>query len=406
MKNFRNNSIFYLVCALFIFLPLSSWLVSLLGTSSISLVRDVLILGIFLLAIPSLFKKVDKSYFIIAGLFLLYGVLSFFWREASVMQWLKGFRFTFLPIILFLSLVSTDFGDKQKKIIYRIVLGGGIVISLMAVLEFFRIDIPLLSSLSGGEGALESINYVGNSTLLRLQSIVAGPNALGLYMLALSAYALGSFKKISRFWPLFLILFSTILILSFSRSAIIGLLIVFFCAFILWLSKKIGPAKTTLIALIMALAISCEGYQVLNSKDAKVQNSLTHGDSSSLRFEQYKRVWDSRFEIGLLGRGSGSAGPASQFRLDNGEKRWTENIYLDVFEELGLIGLVIYLFLFLVLFRNALKITDGDEKNTALLIITSFAVSGIFINYYTGQVGIFLMWLALALILSPPKKLN
>jgi O-antigen ligase len=400
MKNTTNKIVFYLACALFAFLPFSSWLVSLSGNSSVSLIRDLLIILIFTFCLINGLKLRFKSPVVLALLFLVWGIASIFWREASFLQWAKGLRFTFLPIILFLALSNISFSEAQKKVLYKIIFIGGILISLLALLQLLRINIPLQGNYSG-EGALESIHYVGNSTLLRLQSVLAGPNALGLYMLSICAYTLGVFKKINYKTSYLLIIFASILVLSFSRSAIIGLAVGMICALFLFLSNRYGRYKSVVITGFLTLLILVAGIFAINIKSKQVKNFITHGDSSSLRFDQYKRIWNSRFEIGLVGRGSGTAGPASQYRLDGGENHWTENIYLDIYEELGLVGFLLYLLLLASLVISVRSISDKDERNTYIILIASYAVAGIFINYYTGQVGIFLLWLILALSYQP-----
>jgi hypothetical protein len=397
MKFNSKTIIFYLICILITFLPLSSWLISLTGMASLTLVRDVLILIMAFLTVFTIdLKKGNKTICWLVFAFIAWGVLSFFWREASAMQWLKGFRFTFLPIIFFLSLLHYEFNDIQKKVIFRLILAGAIVILAFAALSLCGINIPLTTSLSG-QGALESVHYVGNSTIPRLQSILAGPNALGLYLLAILGLVAANLKEKKSIrvllWPVVLILF-----LTFSRSAFIGALVVALLTIFLALKDKIGALKSALAVIGISIVIALAGF--IAYKSPSLQNYFTHDNSSSLRYEQYQRIWETKSEIGLLGRGSGTAGPSSQSRLDGGVNHWTENIYLDIFEELGFIGLSLYLVLIGALIYSTYK--RGNKS--AFLILTAFAVTGIFINYYTGQVGIFLMWLTAVLALNDKGK--
>lgn len=404
MKINTQKVAFYLVCALFVFLPFSSWLVSLTGSSPVSLSRDFLIVLIFALSFFSLgqYKRSALDYSIL--FFLCWGALSFFWREAGALQWLKGFRFTFLPLIMFLGLRSITFSEKQKNTIYKIIFAGAAAISILAILQLLKINIPLTSSMSGGDGALESVHHVGNSQLIRLQSVLAGPNALGLYLLAIVAYCFGAFKKINQKFSYWWLAFAIILILSFSRSAIIGLIVSSIVALALWLKARWGFLKSSLATFLLILIFGIGSFILIKSDNPAIQNFLTHGDSSSLRVEQYQRIWQTKEEIGLLGHGSGTAGPSSQFRLDGGENHWTENIYLDIFEELGLVGLALYLLTIISAIYLSGKIKDDKSRQTLFVITIAFAVTGLFINYYTGQVGIFLFWLAAGLALNKEKS--
>ena len=387
---------FYSLNLLFLFLPFSSWLVSMTGKSSLSLIRDGLVLIIFLTVLFARSIKFNKIT-IISILFIIYGLLTYFWREASPLQWLRGFRFTFIPIILFLSVSSLEFKEKEKKVLLWSILIGGAIITIISVSEFLGIKIPLTTQLSGANG-LESTQYLQGLNIRRLQSLLAGPNALGLYMLALAAYALGLFKKISTKLIWLVPILSLILILTFSRSSLVGLIILLIVSTVVWLYKKIGAAKTITLALLFAVILLISSLALYKSD--KYKSYVTHGTSSSLRYEQIIRVWNQKNEIGLLGRGSGTAGPSSQNRLDGGPNHWSEDIYLEIFEELGFIGLILYLAIIISLLLKGWKNYNTPEGQTAFLITLSFAVSGLFLNNYTGQVGIYLLWLANGLMLQ------
>ena len=394
-KTFQKIA-FYSLLSLFAFLPFSSWLVSMTGKPSLSLIRDGLVLIIFLSALFGKTIKFNKI-IIIVSLFIVFGLLTYFWREASPIQWLRGFRFTFVPIILFLSVSSLKFNEKEKKVLIWTVLIGGIIITIVSIAELLGFKIPLTTRLSGANG-LESTQYLQGLNIRRLQSLLAGPNALGLYILALTAYGLGLFKKISPKLIWSIPILGLILFLTFSRSSLAGFVAVIIVSAVIWSHKKIGVAKTITIALLFAVTLLISSLALYKSD--KYKSYITHGTSSSLRYEQIIRVWNQKNEIGLLGRSSGTAGPSSQNRLDGGPNHWSENIYLEIFEELGLIGLILYLAIIILLLSNSWKKYSTDEAKTAFLITLGFAVSGLFLNNYTGQVGIYLFWLANGLLLQ------
>ena len=141
----------------------------------------------------------------------------------------------------------------------------------------------------------------------------------------------------------------------------------------------------TLLILLVAIFII--------GSNPNTRDIITHDSSTNLRFEQYNRIWNQRLEIGLLGRGVGAAGPSSQNRLDININRWTENTYLDIFEELGFIGFLLYNTSILWLLYLSYCSSNTPEEKTALLMSISFLFTGMFINYYTGQIAIFLFWL-------------
>ena len=412
--NIHSKLAFWLLILMVVFLPFSSWLISLTGNQNLTFIRDLIVIMLFL---RSLFfrPKINKAVIVTGILFIIWSALSFFWKESSSLQWLKGWRYDIVPIIFFLSIYQIKFEDKQKKIILNTVLTIGGVISVLALFELFGFKIPLSTSLSGAL-ALQPQHTVGATSIVRLQAVLAGPNALGLYLLAIIGFALSSRTKLTTYAasdlseqaPLlqrsgmrgYLLLTTVLLVFTFSRSAWLGLIALIVVALWQYFSQR-KMLNKFVIGLFITIILAFGGYLII-PKSLTVRQLLTHDSSNSERLEQYKRIWQEKNDIGLLGRGSGSAGPSSQLRLDGGPNRWTENVYLDIFEELGLVGLLLYLTLIFFVIRLAWQNHTSSYK-FVLPLLCGFAVAGLFINYYTGQVGLYLMWLAAGLL---PKESN
>lgn len=388
MEKIRNNASFVLLVALFVFLPFSSWLVSLSGNPWVSLIRDILVGLLALLASINIIN-LKKPALIIALLFIIYGFLSYFWRSSSVEQWLRGFRFYFFPIIFFLAISLINFSKIQKKTLLWILFGGFVFISAIAILESFGIRIPV----SRGEnivGALEQFQGLGGS-IARLQSILAGPNALGLYLVAISGLLLSAFLLINKKLIYLLPIPLAMVVLTFSRSALIGMFVLCLFSLLIFLSRKYSALIASSFAVFIIAIIIIVGIKMYKSD--QYTYFITHGASTSLRTEQVKRIWNSKEEIGLLGRGVGTAGPSSHNRLDGGPNHWSENIYLDTFEELGLVGLVLFLLLIIFIYKKTALELSAPINKGAILIMTSFLIMGLFINIYTGQIGIYILYL-------------
>ena len=400
------NIIYAISILLIAFLPFSSYAVSLTGKPSVSLVRDILIILLILFSIPFFQKNKHGNHKYLLALvigFVCYSALTFFWKESSTLQWLRGFRFLIFPyflLVIFRAIPRISF--KAEKLLLNTIIFVGIIISIAAIAECFGIKIfPVGQTV--GTYSLSQIHSVQGTNFQRLQSILAGPNAFGLYLLALIGCLIGyraiNFKN--KFLISLLLLFFMIsLLLTFSRSAFAGLFVLLLTALFQYARQRFGAKKAlawSASAILFTLIIGIFIFQ-------KESNILTHGDSTELRFVQYERIWDTKSEIGLLGRGVGTAGPSSQYRLDGGENHWTENIYLDIFEELGLVGLLLYLAVLFLLLYISSKNYSSSEGETAFLITVGFAVSGLFINIYTGQVGIYLMFLANGLMLNNLPK--
>lgn len=379
----------YPALALVLFLPFSAWIISLTGQPNYGLIRDLLTAIILLLSLPVIFQF-KKAYFWLAVAFILWGAATYYWREASQMQWLRGFRFTFVPIALFLAIAAADFSFRRKKIITGLAVFLAIGLGVLGILQNFGLDIPLYGQYST-PGSLHEVSYVGYLNLTRLASVLSGPNAMALFLFSTIGLLVSNLRRPRWFFLPAAALLGAFLILTFSRSAVVGLIILLVGFSIIWLKGRMGVTRAGIIGLILFLIISAGGYYLYANQ--KYRDFITHAQSSDMRLTQYQRIWDQRVDIGFLGRGMGTAGPSSINRLDGGPNRWTENIYFDLFEETGLVGILLYIGFLLTVASRLYR----RKNNYALLLLTSFSVAGLFINYYTGQVGIYLFWLAMAL---------
>jgi len=389
----RSKFRIYCLTLLVIFLPISSWLVSLTGQPTISLVRDVLVFLLFLVVLPGInLQRLKSPLNFLILLYILWIVFSYFWTGASVLQWLRGVRFSAVPMIFLLVLSLTDFSRAEKKVIMRSVIWMSLFVVVLAVLELIGVKLPLTTVFSG-EGALSADHFVGAANIRRLQSVLAGPNALGLYLLVMIALIL-SWKKELNILKWLIWFYLLIAILTFSRSVWIGLIVLSFVAFIT--RYKFSTVK--IVEFLMILLIACAGIYMLARNSVTVKQIIVHGVSTSERVAEYERIWQNRDGIGLLGRGAGSAGPSTQVRLDNGPNYWSENTYLDIFEEFGAIGFLLFACIIIALWRRTISVSrDVPTLQAVRLILPAFLVAGLFINLYTGQVAAFTFLLIVGL---------
>ncbi|MFA4995812.1 MAG: O-antigen ligase family protein [Patescibacteria group bacterium] len=406
LKKSTTSLATFVLIALFFFLPFSSWLVSITGKPSLSLVRDVLVIFLFLLGLAAILftreKINNKNLIFISSLFILWGLLTFFWKEASALQWLRGFRFTFVPVLLLISLQLFDFSKNQRKNIYWSVFLSSLIVLTLTILEFFKFKIPLISEISS-EGSLNTIHAVGGE-FTRLQSVLAGPNALGLYLLSIVSFLVFASAYLNKNFLWFCPLFIAALVLTFSRSSWIGLLALFLLLIFYYLKKRFGSfaASSWFASFVFLISlVFWFGYQSVS-----FNSLITHGASSTERVEQYRRVWDQRYEIGILGRGMGTAGPSSQNRIDGGPNHWTENIYFDMFEETGLIGLSLFLIFLVILGYIIYNKKNIKEDRAEFSLLMSFLLAGLFINIYTGQAGLYLLILMSGLAIGEKNGKN
>lgn len=376
---------------------MSAWFISLTGLVWLTLIRDALIACIILATLPAITKQ--RNWLIYTALaFIGFTLLSVFWRDPSLAQWAKGFRFIISPIVLFTALSSITFQKNQRQIILRVIWAIGLGIALIALFQLVGVKIPLVTEASDF-GALESPHRVGELMLYRVQSILAGPNALGLFMFVVLVAGLNLFQTTKTKFILLtcMALLLLVLVMTFSRSSWLG--IVFSSGYLVWqyLKLKTGSKILPTLTLFAFFALAAVGGYLLTINNYAAREVLIHGSSSPVRIEQYQRIWRDKFDIGLFGQGTGTAGLASQYRLDDGTNQFTENIYLDMFQELGLIGLTLYLAFLLSTWYRLQTLPATHESRILRALFVSFCFIGLFISTYTGQLAAFAFWILLGI---------
>ena len=231
----------------------------------------------------------------------------------------------------------------------RIVLAAAIIVSAFAVLQYLVLPHDFLTHFGYGAATIEPLETINNNTeYIRIASTLRGPNPLGAYMLVIISLlvALWSWLHRKAVWGIVLGLCTGALIFSFSRSAWLGTALAVACVIIMRLRSRQQWRRVGLISLGMIIITGVIFTSFHNSQ--LLQNLLYHTDdhsnvalssndqrSSALR-EGAKDVLNNP-----LGRGVGSAGPASTHNTV-APARLAENYYLQIGQELGWAGLFVY----------------------------------------------------------------
>ena len=376
---------------LVVFMPFSAWLVSFTGHATVALGRDILLALLILTTVWVMKPPKRRPLFILALLFIGWGLLSYFWREESLDQWLRGIRFVLEPVILFWVILLAAHKMSRRYVWIFLGLSAAATI-LLGYGEYFHPELVRYTLGSGLHlGNLEQIHLAGDWQ--RMQSTLAGPNALGLYLMIVLLVSPMWLKKVNRYVGVLVVIAGlAALVLTFSRSCYLGLgagLIALVA--VMWpLYPRWRWAYVTVL-IIGALVASLLAY--------KTPSGLLRPNSNQIRLDQYERVWQERYDIGLLGRGIGSAGLVSQYRFDGGQNNYTENTYLDMFEALGLVGALSYLSLWFVTLWSLFRKKDFEAKVIGAAGV-GILVAGLFINHYTGQAAIWMFWLLAGLALA------
>lgn len=326
----------------------------------------------------------------IVGLSLLVSIANLAYHTS----FLVGLKTNIFPLFLFAiaQVFSESFTDKKLRYLLFI---PAILVTILAILQPYLFHPSLLLKIGyGPEGASGTIlagQYIESAaTTVRAFSTLGGPNQLGTYLLipALAAVSFFIFQKKWQYLVL-AILFSVGVYITYSRSALIGLVFGIAVLVALKLPAKLRLATFVGLALILGgLFFLLLSPNQCNYVDA-LPKSLIHGscESGLLSGSDKQRVESQHNGVVAIakqpfGYGLGSAGPASFY---NTKPLITENWYLQIAVEIGVLGLLLYLAFFVLLGKEFYQIrsrksTDHIWPSAGLAIIIAIGVASMFLH--------------------------
>ena len=180
----------------------------------------------------------------------------------------------------------------------------------------------------------------------RIQSTLRGPNPFGAYLILIITAALINLKKQKWFKILLIVLALIVLFFTYSRSAYLGLIVSLIGLFYLIKLKPAWHKKFLVVCVILTIIFS--GLVLALRYNSVAENVFFHTDKSSKSKVSSNAQRLNAIKKGLsdvyympLGSGPGSAGPASVH--NNHPARISENYFIQVAQETGLIGLIIFI---------------------------------------------------------------
>lgn len=263
--------------------------------------------------------------------------------------------------------------DFLKRHWQKMVLVPAMVVILFGLMQRFVLPYDFLKHVGYGQSTIPAYQTVDNKIdYRRIQSTLRGANPLGAYLvLVIPALFLYVRKEKVTKWVV-LAISLVVLFYSYSRSAWLGLALAM-GLLIYWSLHSRKRKQSALLAGIIIILIVGGGILALRD-NRLVQNTAFHTDVTSGSLESSnesrvealqsaaKDVLDEPF-----GRGPGTAGPAS-FR--NYHPRIAENYFLQVGQEVGWLGIGIFV---AINFLVARMLWRQKQEVLAQLLLASLA---------------------------------
>ncbi|MDQ3123760.1 MAG: O-antigen ligase family protein [bacterium] len=406
MEKLKSIS-FYLFFALLAYMPLhiflSTWLGSSFGVLPLAkTLKDVVLVIGFLLACGASVQQVwfkdllkDKLVWLIAayaGLTLLLALLKPTDQDAEVLGVVYNLRF--LLYFLYGLFLARLYPTKNTlTVAVKVVLIVGIPVLLFGVLQYTLLPNDALTHVgyTRSNGVLPAFFIDDKPDLERVMSTVRDPNSFGSYLIIIGSLALAYWlviKNKDSKKTLVGIGLLTLLCLwfTFSRSAWLGTLLSVSLLLLMHLKikGKLGANKKVLIILSALLLSGVAALYPLRNTYF-VKNVIFHADESTVLEDPNEirlRRWQASVTAATLqpdGFGPGTAGLAS-IRNEVQGTVLNENYYLQILHEVGVVGLLLFLSIFIVVLKRLYGMVGTDPAALALLaagvglLLTNFLV--------------------------------
>jgi hypothetical protein len=288
---------------------------------------------------------------------------------------LLNLRFLLFFVIVWLVSQRWDFLARAW---HKLLLWPAAAVVIVGLLQRFVLPYDVLKHFGYSVQTISPFETIDHKrAYLRIQSTLRGANPLGAYMVVIITAAIAAGKRLYRhrhwYW-LLAVAGALVLVLSFSRSGWLGAVV---SVFALILLRYAGNKRVQQWALASAvgLLIVLAGATLLLRNNDYFQNAFFHTDEhshsrTSSNTGHVQAILNGAQDIAAspLGRGTGTAGPASQH--NNHSARIAENYFIQIGQETGIIGTILYVAINVMV---ALRLWHRRGDTLPLLLLASLA---------------------------------
>lgn len=405
----------WLVIVLLVLLPfhafIKTWLSSLLTATTIDFLAPgsfliaswkeiiIAILGIWWLILIVLDRKlpfVITKTDLLAGVFICLSLIYVFISpDLTASVWALKTNIAFLILYLIVRSIKQVF--LKTDLVLKIIIWTTVCVNVFGWLQlilpgdFWMIFgyTPYVSSYVDYK-PLPIYHGIGEQfDIIRINGSLSGPNQFGAFMACMALFlapfaAIIRKKNTKHFWMLLTLIISTLFMIgcSFSRAAWIGLV-----AGALWIILLKTSLKFKWLLVSGLCAIGLLGvFGMYLYAPTEFDTYIVHGASTSERIER----WTEGAQLSLehpLGMGLGQAGPVSRRMYGEETGIITENWYLQIALETGIISALLFiLILTAVLFETYRGAENATETKARAFSVgvhaatVSLAVNGLFLH--------------------------
>lgn len=316
--------------------------------------------------------------------------------------------------VVFFSLVFLTFVIGFRKQVggfawRRITLLPALLVVLFGLMQMAILPNDILTHAGYGPDTIKPFQTIDNqSELVRIQSTLRGANPLGAYLVIVITMVAAVFianKRRRVWWGIFGISALIVLIGTYSRSAEIGLLLSLLTLLIIYRGKFIH--RHLYIACVCTILLAGTGVFLVARNNYFAENIVFHSSdnspsSSSSNSERLAAISRAASEVvnNPLGTGVGSAGPASA-RNELGEIRIAENYFLQIGQEVGVIGMALFIAINLLIAKQLWRRRSEQLAKILLASLIGLTFVNLVSHAWTDDTLAYLWWGLAGIALAP-----
>ena len=309
------------------------------------------------------------------------------------------FRFILYSSLYFI--VKSFSPTVKEKIINLLIFTGAFFVTLGFIQYFFYSN-------------LRNLYYSGwDEHMYRLFSTFLDPNFAGAFLVLCSIFLFGLLfyflaKKLkTRAVFIGIVIIPTLfaVLFTYSRSALIMLFVSFFAFTVL--AKKIKWFAGLILFGVVFILISSKNFNIENINLFRIASSEARIDSAKIALKIISEnpiygVGFNAYRYAQVNYGFKDSTGTIKSHADAG----TDNSFLFVLATAGIIGLILYLNIFRVIFKKALGVYKKEKNSSmkkymAAIVISStagIAINAFFINSLFYSFILIWLWILLGLI--------
>ncbi len=231
-----------------------------------------------------------------------------------------------------------------------LVLAPAVVVVTIGLLQILVLPHDFLRHFGYGSDTIPAVETVNNNPhYVRIASTLRGANPLGAYLIIPISLVTVLMLRKTRNWryAAFLTAAGIVLFFTYSRSALVGT--VLSIVVLLLMSRLSHQAQRLTVAIFVALTVIAGSLALALRHNTHFENFVFHTQTHSAVRTTSDKDHLTAVQTGIqdlwehgLGRGPGTAGPASYYNTGHPE-RIAENYFVQIGQEIGWLGLALFL---------------------------------------------------------------